>query len=290
MSRYRWIHPDFETIEVGDKFVVQWGRGWGSRDNLYSRPVEVVRVTETQFALEDPNTDGKTINFTRSYGKSVGTYSNNHAKRATAEFLKEVDEHNKGVQDRRADERSEADQKETELRERYHATTITDEKVQKVLQPIRRLAEKGRAKLEDLLEIANEATIDAPWNLVRYITDHPGAYSLEEAMHYKESAEQIHARLVQLVLAYEGGEVIANKQNGRTTYYEQDGAPEDGLLGVLVLEINNTVNAISDSYFDGYDKKEYEREFINDLREIAGVKYAYGRLTVVEDRGSEHAA
>ena len=66
MSRYTWVHPDYESIDVGDKFVIQWGRSYGSRDNLYSRPVEVVRATATQFALEDPNTDGKTINFNRA--------------------------------------------------------------------------------------------------------------------------------------------------------------------------------------------------------------------------------
>ncbi len=279
MSRYTWIHPDFENIEVGDKYVIQNSARFANRDDIYSRPVPVIRVTNTQFALENPHDEEKTINFTRSYGKSVGTFGNDYAKRATAEFLKEVDEYNKGVQDRKADERTEADKTETMMRERYGSVTIKNQSIQDLLQPIRRLAERGRKDVERFFEVTKAASVDEPWNVIHFM-DHPGMESFKAGAFYKETAEGIHKRLVELVHAYEGGSTITNKQGGITIRYDKTDERTDGLLGVLALEINNTVNAMSDSYFNGFDKHEYEREFINDLREVAGVQYAYGRLTI----------
>ena len=276
--------PEFEEIDTGDEFIICSYSRWA--DAVYSRPVKCVRTSPQQFAVENPYDDtGKPIRFTRKGDEIGGSRS---IKRATVEFVKEVDTYHKDMAAEKAKKASEADAAEMALRDKYGATMITDWNAQKVLGSIRAIAEKHNATLERWFERVGEPTAEEPWSLIHQLDWDGRDTELKVAANVRNDATELHDRLVMICQQWYRGSSF-KVSTGVT--YDPTIAVSD-LTNLLKCEIGCTIQKAQAGYFDHnmWEENQQTAEFISDLRDALDMRYTYESVRIVHPEDKEEAA
>ena len=292
MSRYYWCYPEFENVEVGDEFIIVNYARWS--DTTYSKVVKCVRATEQQFAVENPyDNEGKPIRFTKK-GSEVG--GNRSIKPATPEFKKEVAAIQRKAKNEKNRKQAEADAREQELRESYDAEWIHDKAIQKILSALRGIAEAGQKELDDFFNedgVVAKASAEEPWPVLNYL-DWNGEDKLRKATYFRDMATDLHATMVKICRHWRRGQSFTQEMSGGIKKTFLPGFGHEELVGadaLVVTQLSNTINDLSNRIMDSYDEpKSWEREYLKELKEISGSRYAYNRLTLDIPKDEEEAA
>lgn len=274
MSRYYWCYPELEEIALGDKFIVKNYSRWSP--TKFSKPVECVHFTKTQFQVENPwDKDGKPMRFTRK-GNEVG--GNHRIERATPELIEEIKAIQKKEANEKAKKESEANKAEMRLREKYGCEWIHDKAIQKTLSKLRSLAEQGWRELDNFFDCdtkVGEADADNPWPILNYL-DWNGEEKLKTAVYYRDMATSIHEELVTICSKWSKGVAFEQNDGGynaiKRTYLPGYGHEELVGADMLVkLHLGNRINDLTNGLFNKHrEVVEHERQFLIELKDIAG--------------------
>lgn len=263
----------FEDVKEGDQILIVTYRNFG-RGTIYQGPFPVTKVTKTQFTVNGQR-------FTKSWGKPHGyQYSNSTARYATEEALAEKAEAEaKHAKEQRAKERD-ANAKERALREKYGASHIDDEEVQKILGKVRFIAEIGAGVLEEFKTLTRNFDSAKPWRVVREISDDRLTDKLQWAVIFQDCASDLHESLVKLYDA---------RQRGAGLTFS--GVPHASEITEVLKAQINVARRREETEFFGHryddDNAEAWARYIKRLRDIDGVDCDYPVVTIAKEDKDE---
>lgn len=281
-----YIGMSYQNINLGDEFVVYMPR---FRNGEWSDPRKVIKVTKSQFTLEpivpeEEQTDetpkmwGKPQRFLRSSGRRVGDsdrWTGWRAERATAERLADI------AEDRIEREKAEneaaavARAEEKALREKYNASDISDEEVQKkYLAPLRQLAEQSEKTIAYAMKEfdGKEVTVDNFGWMARRLERVVEGGEISVAMEVRDLAIDANNKLISMLKKFESGARFAVEGKEVTTAAELAKAQ-------LQYELDRTVSRFF-NFGMGKDtnRANATHKYISALREALGKSYAYDRV------------
>lgn len=286
-----YIGSQYENINIGDEFVVWEPRYRGGE---YTRVRKVVKVTATQFTLEpeiakedqtEETPAGMTKNerFLRSTGVKIGSGDRWRARRAvpaTEKMMKEVAEYQANAQKAENDAAAKARAEETALREKYGATDISDEAVQKkYLRPLRTIAEQSEKTIAYYMKEFEDAELK-PENLRHYARRMERAVKGREifvAMDLKEMILEDNERLIKMLLEFYTG-----------TRFEVDGeeiaSGEELAKAFLTYQLQREESRFFNYGIDGVDSRTIaQHKYISELRTIVGTQYNYSAVKEIKE-------
>jgi hypothetical protein len=287
---------DYQNINLGDEFVVHMPRFRGGE---WSDVRKVIKVTKAQFTLEpivpeDEQTDetpkmwGKPQRFLRSTGRRVGDsdrWTSWKAEPATAELLADI------AEDRREREKAEneaaavARAEEKTLREKYNASDISDEEVQKkYLAPLRKLAEQSEKTIAYAMKEfdGKEVTVENFGWMARRLERVVEGGEISVAMEVRDLAVEANNKLISMLKKFNSGARFAVDGKEVTTATE--------LAKVqLQYELDRTVSRFF-NFGMGNDtnRATATHKYISALREALNQSYSYSRVKEIEQE-KEHA-
>lgn len=274
-------YQERDSLIVGQKVFLYYS-GWGRNNKgRYTRPLDIIKVTATQFTVEGENDDSKPKRFMKSNGREIGSgYSRNSpsVSLVTKSSTKTVDQFN---EERMIDEkRQDAEARATEvaLREKYNAVTIIDEKIQKeFLAPLREMAENGEKEMQDFLDSFKDVTVvDENFYRVNDAVEREardGGFSYGQSI--RDYAMNLHEQLSHKALAF-----------ARGTRYRVGKIEITKLDDLLYTVVRETLNQQLDRFFGGSHSQDIttgDQTFIRVLREIMRDTYAYDRIKCIAD-------
>lgn len=286
-----YIGYEFREINLGDKFIVtqpNYGR------TKYSRPLEVIKITRSQFTLEPlvpedeqtedtPKAFAEPIRFLRTSGKRVGDGERIRAwraQRATDRLIKEIEEITAKEKKAENEAAAKARAEETALREKYGATDIGDEAVQKkYLRPLRTIAEQSEKTITFYMKEFENAELK-PENLRHYARRMERAVEGREifvAMDLKEMILEDNERLIKMLLEFYTG-----------TRFEVDGeeiaSGEELAKAFLTYQLQREESRFFNYGIDGVDSRTIARhKYISELRTIVGTQYNYSAVKEIKE-------
>lgn len=293
-----YIGWDYKNIEVGDKFVVNRP---GFRKTTWTRPLEVIKVTKTQFTLEPivpaeeqnddtPKIDATPQRYLRSIGKRVGDgdrWTGWRAERATEERLKDIEETVREQEQAENEAAAKARAEEQALREKYGTTGITDEDVQKkYIKPLVKMAEQGKSKVTFAMKEfeGKEITVDNfEWIAKRMAIRMEGG-EINVGLELTEMAENVLGQLVKLLESFRNG----------TRLTIEDGAELKSEAEVAQAFLQYVTRREVDRFFNfGFtldDRLVARQKFVSELRSMVGDQYNYSKVKVVKTEGEDDEA
>lgn len=286
-----YIGYDYKEISVGDKFVVNRP---GFRKVTWTRPLEVIKVTKTQFTLEPvvavedqtdetPKIDSVPQRFVRSNGRRVGDGERHfrgwRAERATEQRVKDIEEIVREQEQAENEEAAKRRAEEQALREKYGTTGITDETVQKkYIKPLVTLAEQGKAKVTFAMKEfkGKEITPDSFEWIAKRMARYVEGGEINIGLELTEMAENVLGQLIKLLESFRNGTRLTI-ENGAELKSEAEVAK-----AFLTYVTRREVDRFFNYGFTLDDRLVARQKFVSELRSMVGDQYNYSRVKVVK--------
>lgn len=273
-------YKERENLAVGQKVYLFYPGFGRNHKGTYSKPLEVIKVTKTQFTVEGEG-DSKPKRFMLSNGNEVGRgySSRTYVSLVTEKTRKEVKAHNRSIKTEKSKKETKERQEEIKLRKKYCANKIVDDAIQKrFLKPLRHQAEIGEGMMQDFLDAFDGVSIEDEnfYRVTDTVRREHETGKFEYGLQIRDKAVGLHEMLVNIITHFQYG-----------TRYRIGKTECNDLTELLEARIKQTLGSKIDEFFSytftpNRDMSEADQMFITVLREIMDDENSYERVIVID--------